>query len=208
MTDAIEPHELAIIEPSAQLPAMLQAEMQRASDRARSAKSVATRRAYQSDFTIFAAWCAERGVSPMPAAPELVATFLNAEAERGARASTITRPAAAIRFAHKAATAWPTLAVQIPPHVRVQAKYPCRTRPPKKIGRRKDFRRGMGPIIFRRIPLAVSSRSENATVRQQQRRRMVESLNRHWCHRVPTNVEAGEGANAEMADLRFHDWLI
>jgi hypothetical protein len=39
VTDAIEPHELAIIEPSAQLPAMLQAEMQRASDRARSAKS-------------------------------------------------------------------------------------------------------------------------------------------------------------------------
>lgn len=62
--------------------------------------SEATRRAYVSDARIFRAWCEERGLQALPAAPEVVATFLSAEASRGAKYATISRRAAAINFLH------------------------------------------------------------------------------------------------------------
>jgi site-specific recombinase XerD len=68
---------------------------------ARAEKAAATRRAYGSDYAIFRAWCAERQLEPLPAAPETVAGFLASEASRGTRASTIGRRVAAIRYAHK-----------------------------------------------------------------------------------------------------------
>ena len=52
------------------------------------------------DFRLFAAWCEARGVAPVPAAPEVVATFLAAQASSGVKASTLARRAAAIRYAH------------------------------------------------------------------------------------------------------------
>jgi site-specific recombinase XerD len=63
-------------------------------------KAPATRRAYQSDFRLFAAWCEARGAAAVPAAPEVVATFLAAQASSGVKASTLARRAAAIRYAH------------------------------------------------------------------------------------------------------------
>ena len=66
-------------------------------------KAAATRRAYRSDFAIFAAWCLARSAEPLPASPAIVAAFLAAEANAGAKASTITRRAAAIRYAHRLA---------------------------------------------------------------------------------------------------------
>lgn len=66
-------------------------------------KAASTRRAYASDFAIFTAWCASRGVDPLPAASSSVAAFLSAEAGGGAKASTLGRRCAAIRFAHVAA---------------------------------------------------------------------------------------------------------
>lgn len=63
----------------------------------------ATRRAYRSDWRIFTAWCAARGLEPLPATPETVARFLSAEAMAGAKASTIGRRAAAIGYAHRLA---------------------------------------------------------------------------------------------------------
>jgi site-specific recombinase XerD len=87
-----------------QLPALPAADIDRAANFARQDKSPATRAAYQSDFAIFRAWCASRGVSAMPATAEIVAGFLAAQAEAGLAASTISRRGAAIRYAHKLAS--------------------------------------------------------------------------------------------------------
>lgn len=63
----------------------------------------ATRRAYVSDCRIFSAWCATRGIAPLPAAPEAVATFLATEAAQGVKYATLSRRAAAINFLHETA---------------------------------------------------------------------------------------------------------
>jgi site-specific recombinase XerD len=67
----------------------------------------ATLRAYQADFRAFAAWCASdaggRGASAFPAAPEVVAAFLAAQADAGVKVATIRRRAAAIHFRHASA---------------------------------------------------------------------------------------------------------
>ena len=65
------------------------------------AKATSTRRAYVSDVAIFSAWCRSRGLEAMPATPGAVAAFLSAEAEGGAKASTLGRRCAAIRWAHE-----------------------------------------------------------------------------------------------------------
>jgi site-specific recombinase XerC len=68
------------------------------------AKASATVKAYRSDALVFDAWCRAQGLtSSVPASPATVASFLVAEAERGVRASTLGRRAAAIRYAHKLA---------------------------------------------------------------------------------------------------------
>jgi site-specific recombinase XerC len=67
---------------------------------ARAEKSEATRRAYSFDFRAFESWCAARGLSPLPANPAAVATFLALEAKRGVKISTIARRVAGIRYAH------------------------------------------------------------------------------------------------------------
>src|SRR6266567_2288196 len=96
-------NSLAVIERASGLPAIIEIELARAADFAECSKSAATRRAYRSDFAIFRAWCAERGLSALPAESSTVAMFLGAEASRGIKPSTISRRCAAIRFAHKAA---------------------------------------------------------------------------------------------------------
>jgi site-specific recombinase XerD len=84
-------------------PARLQEATERAGTFARAEKADSTKRAYRSDFAIFEAWATAQGVSALPAAPETVAAFIAAEADRGAKASTIGRRLAAIRYAHKLA---------------------------------------------------------------------------------------------------------
>jgi len=78
-------------------------EVEAAAAYAKAEKAVATRRAYQTDFAIFQAWCANRGASALPAEPATVAAFLAWEASRRSRPSTIGRRVAAIRYAHKLA---------------------------------------------------------------------------------------------------------
>jgi site-specific recombinase XerD len=63
----------------------------------------ATRLAYASDFRRFDAWCASRGLTALPALSATVATYLAAEARDGAKPTTLSRRAAAIRHAHIAA---------------------------------------------------------------------------------------------------------
>ena len=69
---------------------------------ARAGQASATRRAYRSDFAMFATWCQQHGAAALPALPEVVAAFLTDEAARS-KASTIGRRAAAICHAHRMA---------------------------------------------------------------------------------------------------------
>ena len=85
------------------LPTMLGPELEEAAGYARAEKAAATRRAYRSDFEIFRSWCEAKRVLALPAAPEVVAAFLAAEANRGGKVNTISRRLAAIRYAHKLA---------------------------------------------------------------------------------------------------------
>jgi integrase len=66
-------------------------------------KAAATRAAYASDWRDFAAWCAVRGATPLPAHVGIVAAYLSSLAESGRKASTIGRRAAAIGHRHKLA---------------------------------------------------------------------------------------------------------
>ena len=94
---------VTVLNASAGAIALLQDDVAAARRYADAEKASSTRRAYRSDVAIFAAWCASRGLEPMPATPGAVAAFLSAEAEGGAKASTLGRRCAAIRWAHEAA---------------------------------------------------------------------------------------------------------
>ena len=84
-----------------QLPVSVQAEIGAAETYASAEKADATRRAYSSDWRIFASWCAEREIDPLAASPESTAAYLAWEADRGCRPSTLGRRVAAIRYAYK-----------------------------------------------------------------------------------------------------------
>jgi integrase len=79
------------------------ADLETARSFAEAEKAAASRRAYDSDWRIFRAWCAHRDIQPLPASPQAVAAFIATEAQTGRKASTITRRLAAIRYAHKLA---------------------------------------------------------------------------------------------------------
>ena len=66
-------------------------------------KALATRAAYLSDWRDFAAWCALRGATALPAHQGIVAAYLSWLADSGRKASTIGRRAAAIGYHHKIA---------------------------------------------------------------------------------------------------------
>ena len=84
------------------LPALsIERELESAARYAASALAPATRHAYDRDWRVFAEWCVARGLAPMPAAPETVAAFLAAEADRDLHPVTIAKRAAAIAAAHR-----------------------------------------------------------------------------------------------------------
>jgi site-specific recombinase XerD len=64
-------------------------------------KAPATLRAYRADWADFTAWCADRGLSPLPAAPETVARYLTDLAGVKATA-TLQRRITSISQAHQA----------------------------------------------------------------------------------------------------------
>ena len=99
------------VQPS--LPAILNQKIERAAAYAKAARSSATRRAYDSDWVIFTAWCAAHGLASLPATPEVVAVFASDQATAGLSPSTINRRVAAIGHHHRASgypapTALPT----------------------------------------------------------------------------------------------------
>lgn len=65
------------------------------------ARAANTIRAYTSDWAQFESWCDERGLEPLPARPEAVATYLAALALAGKADSTIGRHLAAIGWQHR-----------------------------------------------------------------------------------------------------------
>lgn len=81
----------------------LQGSAAAAVDYARASRSEATRRAYQNDTADFARWCERHGLDPLPASVDMVAAYLASLAQRGLRASTITRRCAGIGYAHRMA---------------------------------------------------------------------------------------------------------
>lgn len=83
------------------LPDIIEAEVEVARAYAAASRAESTRRAYASDWKIFAAWCAARELVALPARPEAVALFLSAEADAGTKPSTIGRRLAAIGYMHR-----------------------------------------------------------------------------------------------------------
>jgi site-specific recombinase XerD len=94
---------IAIIEAPSLPATVVAAEMEAARDFALNEKAEATRRAYRSDFAAFTTWCRARGLVALPAATDTVAAFLAAQATGGAKASSISRRCASIRYAHRLA---------------------------------------------------------------------------------------------------------
>lgn len=88
----------------ASVPVALAPELAAAVEYAKAEKSPATRRAYGTDFRLFRAWCEEKATEALPALPETVAAYLAHGVEEGAKASTLGRRLAAIRYAHKLAS--------------------------------------------------------------------------------------------------------
>nr|WP_277924456.1 tyrosine-type recombinase/integrase [Sphingomonas sp. CROZ-RG-20F-R02-07] len=123
----------AIVDPPASLapflPELAPDDRERVDGYVARASADATLRAYQSDWRLFCAWCAENGYRALPATPSTVAAFLTLLAERGfvpaeprrtkrgrvqppkppvpLGRSTIGRRLAAIVFAHRAADVEP-----------------------------------------------------------------------------------------------------
>jgi site-specific recombinase XerD len=64
-------------------------------------RSANTLRAYVSDWRQFQDWCWERALEPLPAVPEVVATYLASLARAGRADSTVTRHLAAITWQHR-----------------------------------------------------------------------------------------------------------
>ncbi|ALN75809.1 site-specific integrase [Aureimonas sp. AU20] len=82
---------------------------ERAKETRRHSRSAGTLRTYASAVRSFQTWCHGHGLSPLPAEPETVVLFIEAEKQAGQKASTIGTKVAAIRFLHqKASLASPT----------------------------------------------------------------------------------------------------
>jgi len=77
---------------AAAVPAHLEGLVETARHYARGAKSVATQRAYASDWRLFTAWCAVKELSPLPPDPQVVGLYLSdgASADSGKASSVRT----------------------------------------------------------------------------------------------------------------------
>lgn len=92
---------LPALPPSAGLPATLASETAAARDYAAASRAEATLRAYASDWSDFAAWCAERNLDALPATPATVGVYLASLAEDGLKVSTIGRRLVALTQHHR-----------------------------------------------------------------------------------------------------------
>lgn len=96
--------QLPAVADTSNLPALMAPELAAAVGFAQAEKATATRRAYKTDFRLFREWCEGKRAMALPALPETVAAYLAHGASGGAKASTLGRRVAAIRYAHKLAS--------------------------------------------------------------------------------------------------------
>jgi site-specific recombinase XerD len=89
--------------PEAALPALAPAELEGVRDYLEHALAPATLRAYRAALRHFGAWCAERDLEALPAAPEALAAYLAAEAKAGRSVATLGQRLAALRWVHERA---------------------------------------------------------------------------------------------------------
>jgi len=89
------------VAPAANTPTLTDA-LRSAAEYAQADKADATRRAYLSDFRDFFTWCEAVQAEPLPASIETTAAYLAQLADKGLKASTINRRAAAIGYVHRA----------------------------------------------------------------------------------------------------------
>ena len=108
-----------------------------------------TERALKSDLAIYAAWCAEHGMTALPATPETVAAFVDAKAEVRAPA-TVRRYVTSLVIAHRALGLEKTL--KSPP-VQLALK-----RMHRKKGRRQDQATGLTWPLRQRLVEAAGDR--------------------------------------------------
>ena len=108
-----------------------------------------TERAMRSDLSIYAAWCADRGLRALPASAETVAAFVDAMAETRSPA-TVRRYVASIAVAHKAVGCGKTLAS---PVVRFALKRMHRCK-----GRRQGQAKGLTWPLRKRLLEAADER--------------------------------------------------
>jgi site-specific recombinase XerD len=99
----IAPADLALRGSTALLlPGIVEEETELADAFARAARASNTHRAYESDWKIFAAWCAARAEMPLPTTAEIVRRYIAWEAAEGRSPATIERRVAAIGYYHRA----------------------------------------------------------------------------------------------------------
>ena len=98
MTSSLAPRSKP---PSAALGRALPDLAERVVETAREARAPNTQRAYASDWRQFQAWCDELGVSPLPAAPQTIALFLQHLADEGLKVSSLARKLACISSTHR-----------------------------------------------------------------------------------------------------------
>lgn len=91
------------VRPPAALSGELAAEAASAEGYAAASRAERTRKIYAGEWRAFVAWCAERGLSPLPSTGEAVALYIASLADRGRKASGIELALVAISQAHKLA---------------------------------------------------------------------------------------------------------
>lgn len=64
--------------------------------------SPATRKAYKTDWQVFALWCSVQNRPLIPSTVDTIADFISAQASEGIKPATLVRRIAAIRYAHEA----------------------------------------------------------------------------------------------------------
>lgn len=96
---AIIPHG-AVVDPATIGPSLDKLH-ESARQTARDSRAAGTLRAYASAVRSFEAWCRVHGLAPLPADPETVVLFVEAEKSAGRKVNTIALKLAAIRFLHR-----------------------------------------------------------------------------------------------------------
>jgi integrase len=99
--------DLAVSSPSTALARLAPAEQARVRALLDGAWARETRRAYGWGWRVFLAWCRATGRASLPAAPEEVALFVEAQLSGGRSAAAIRTMLAALRWIHEAA-GWPS----------------------------------------------------------------------------------------------------